>query len=273
MYLSLFSFFFNVYFYSMRPLAYIFLLPLFVLFFSSCQKEISGEIARPTNTTGTGGTGGTGGSNFLVKTYTEDFTSASGNLKVTFDLSYDGSKRITSMISRTNAGDKFVYQYGTNKYSSDLYNSNILSIHADFYLNSMQLVDSIMQYNDTADTTTNKFTYNAAKQPIRQNEYEVKNGISTLINTTSYVYDANGNVLKEKGTDGETTYEYGTSLNTLNVGSIYFYTAKHLPKTTTIKGPNAGTITHTYTFDSSNRLTSEKAVFTNGDVAVKTYTY
>ena len=257
----------------MRLLAYILFLPLFVLFFSSCQKEITGEIARPTDTSGTGGTGGTGGSTSLVRTYTEDITTADGNIKVTFNLSYDASGRITSLVSTSNAGDKFVYQYGTNKYSSDLYNSNVLSIHGDFYLNSMQLVDSVLQYNDTADTTTNKFTYNASKQPIRQNEYEVKNGVSTLISTTSYVYDANGNMIKETGTEGEKIYEYGTTVNNLNVGNIYSYKPKYLPKTITIKGPVSGTLTHTYIFDSNNRLTSEKAVFTNGDVAVKTYTY
>ena len=257
----------------MRLFTYFLLLPLFVMFFSSCQKEITGEIARPTDTTGTGGTGGPVGSTSLVKTYTEDITSASVNLKVTFDLSYDASDRIISMVSATNAGDKFVYQYNSNKYSSDIYNSNRLSIHADFYLNSMQLVDSVLQYNDTADTTTHKFTYNAAKQPIRQKEYEVKNGVSMLINTTNYAYDATGNVTNEKDSDGETSYEYGTSLNNLNFGRTYSYTNKHLPKTTTVKGVNAGTLTHTYTFDSSNRLTSEKAVHSNGDVAVKTYTY
>ncbi len=257
----------------MRLFAYFLLLPLFVMFFSSCQKEITGEVARPTDTTGTGGTGGPVGSTSLVKTYTEDITSAGGNYKRTFNLSYDANDRIIGMVSTTNAGDKFVYQSGTNKYSSDLYNSNVLSIHADFYLNSMQLVDSVLQYNDTADTTTHKFTYNAAKQPIRQKEYEVKNGVSTLINTTSYVYDATGNVTNEKDSDGETSYEYGTSLNNLNFGRTYSYTNKHLPKTTTVKGVNAGTLTHTYTFDSSNRLTSEKAVHSNGDVAVKTYTY
>ena len=255
----------------MRLFAYFLLLPLFVMFFSSCQKEITGESARPTDTSGNIGTGG---SSTLVKTYTEDVTTASGNYKTTFDLSYDISDRITSMVSKSNAGDKFVYQYGTNKFTLDIYVGNVIDIHQDRFVNNMLLmIDSTLQYNNTGDTSTEKYTYNAAKQLTRKKDYEVKGGVSTLVNTTDYAYDSNGNVTKETDSDGETTYEYTTLVNNLNIGYVYFNVNKNLPKTTTIKGAFAGTITHTYIFDSLNRLTSEKGTNSNGGVFVKTYTY
>lgn len=257
----------------MRPLAYFFLLPLFVLFFSSCQKEISGEIARPTDTTRTRGTGGTLGSSFLVKTYTEDITTASGNLKVTFDLKYDISDRIVSMISRANAGDKFVYQYSANKFTMDLFNSNVLSIHMDCFLNNMQLIDSSLQYNDTRDTSTEKYSYNSAKQLTQKKEYEYNRSVAILIDKIAYEYDAVGNVVIETGLSATTTYTYATQVNNLNFGQIYFSQSKNLPTKTITSGAGGGTINHTYTVDSLNRVTSEKAISNDGNVLIRTYTY
>ena len=105
-------------------------LAILSLSISSCQKEITGEGKVPIDTTGTVNTG------FLVKTYTEDVTSLTGQrFATTYNLSYDQSGRIKSLVSTTNAGDKFVYQYNSNNtYSMELFNSNVLSIHEDFLL-------------------------------------------------------------------------------------------------------------------------------------------
>jgi hypothetical protein len=190
-----------------------------------------------------------------------------------FNLSYDANDRILSVVSSTNAGDKFVYQYGVNKYSLEIFNSNVLSIHGDFFLNSNQLLDSNVQYNDTRDTTIEKYTYNAAKQLTQSMEYEIKQSLATLIDKTLYEYDANGNVSKETSSNGERTYTYTSLLNTLNNGQVYSNRNKFLIKTTVISAAGGVTLNHTYTFDSLNRLTSEKAVATNGDVVTRTYTY
>lgn len=246
------------------------MIPVIVLIFSSCQKEITGIVSRATDTTGTVGTPG---DSFLVKTYTEDLKSSAGNLSSKFNLSYDANNRIISLVSSTNAGDKFVYQYGVNNYSLEIYNSNVLSIHGDFFLNSNQLLDSNVQYNDTRDTTIEKYTYNAAKQLTQSMEYEIKQSVATLIDKTLYEYDANGNVSKESSSNGETTYTYTGLLNTLYTGQVYSNQNKFLIKTTVIAGAGGVTINHTYTFDSLNRLTSEKAVSSNGDVVTRTYTY
>ncbi|MCY7420847.1 MAG: hypothetical protein LH478_03780 [Chitinophagaceae bacterium] len=254
----------------MRAFLSMLMVPVLVFIFSSCQKEITGEVSRPTDTTGAVGTPG---GSFLVKTYTEDLKSSAGNLFTKFNLSYDVNNRILSVVSSTNAGDKFLYQYGVNKYSLEIFNSNVLSIHGDFFLNSNQLPDSNVQYNDTRDTTIEKYTYNAAKQLTQSMEYEIKQSLATLIDRTLYEYDANGNVSKETNSGGETTYTYTSLLNTLNTGQVYSNQNKFLIKTTVISGVGGVTINHTHTFDSFNRLTSEKAVATNGDVVTRTYTY
>ena len=46
----------------------------------------------------------------------------------------------------------------------NIYNGIVLSIHTINYLNDSQLVDSVFQYNNTHDSTTNKYIYNAAGQ-------------------------------------------------------------------------------------------------------------
>ena len=56
-------------------------------------------------------------------------------------------------------GVKQVYKYNVDgSFSLDLYDDGTnLSIHENFFLNSSKLVDSTFQYDDTQDTTTEKY--------------------------------------------------------------------------------------------------------------------
>jgi len=244
---------------------------ILVILFSSCQKEISGEILPGT-------TPDTTTTSYLVKTYTEDITSSViGNSVTTYDLSYDAQNRITSLVSESNTGDKSVYTYpSSNAITMELFNGGSLSIHENFFLNSYSLVDSTLQYNDESDTSTEKYIYNSAKQLTTYKEYTYTTASGAVLeNVHTYTYDNNGNVLGEKDYDSEISYEYYSDLKaTAIVGPNIFYLSKNLVKKTTYTyGSITATIDHTYTFDNKNRLTSEKAVYNTGDIVIRKYTY
>src|SRR5205809_4019640 len=95
----------------------------------------------------------------LPKTYTEDIRTAGFNSLTTYNLTYDGNNRITSMTSIPEpAINKFIYTYSSNNsLTMDLYNSNVLSIHEILWLNSSGALDSTFQYNDSHDTSTEKY--------------------------------------------------------------------------------------------------------------------
>jgi hypothetical protein len=247
---------------------------LFIFSFSSCQKEYEGTIGS-TDPTGTD-TSGTVNTSFLVKTYTEDLTNSQGHFVFTYNLSYDAIGRVTRLVSSTDTGNRFVFKYNTdNTYTMDIYASNNFSIHETFFVNSHSLVDSTVQYNESSDTTTEKYTYNAGKQLVQLKQYEILGGSApSLINTVSYEYDSNQNIIKETDQNSVTTYEYYSDLlNTLNVGQVYFARNRNLPKTTTVTSGSAQTINHAYTFDNLNRLTSEKATVGGDETVIYSFTY
>ena len=233
--------------------------------FTSCQKEFS--TSNPAGTTPI--------LSNKVKTYTEDVTSAGAHTVTTFDLSYDNSNRLISMISETNTGDKFVFNYGSASYTGDIFNSNALSIHEVFFLNSNSFVDSTFQYNDTNDSTTEKYIYNGAKQLVTLKEYDyslLTGGV--LSNTANYKYDSNGNQISATDDYSVTLYDYTTLANTLVVGAPYFPVNKNLVKTTTYSFSGTTIVlNHTYTFDASNRLNTETITDGATYTFIKTYTY
>lgn len=242
------------------------LISLFIsIVFISCQKEVKDILPATTVSTS------------KVKTYTEDVTSPGGHSVITFNLAYDANDRPVSMISATSAGDKFLYQYATGSYTMDLFNSNVLSIHEIFYTNSNSLVDSTLQYNDTHDTTTEKYLYNNAGQLIAVKHYDYSRATgSVLFNTDNYTYDSNGNVAKFTDNNGITSFGYYTNLvNNLSFGPPYFPLSKNLVKTTIFNsGGTPITLNHTYTFfDTNNRITTEKVIYDSGEIVIKTYTY
>jgi hypothetical protein len=234
------------------------------LFLFSCKKDSgssgNSSISRP-------------------KTYNETITSAVfGNSNTTYDLTYDANGRVTMLADASGGGLKFVYVYGSNNsYTMDLYESNVLSIHEVLYINSsLSLLDSTFQYNNTNDSTTEKYFYNANKQLVKLNTYDYSKATGgALSNTDVYTYDNAGNMLKdENDNDGVTLYTYGNLKNPLSLGQIYHPVNPNLSQTTVFNATgNPISEAQTYTFDSNNRLTSEKDVLSNGDVYVRTYTY
>lgn len=235
------------------------------ILFTSCQKDYSDGLNAP----------GTPGASSKVKTYTEDVTAGGNHVTATFNIAYDGDNKIISMTSAASAGDRFEYHYAGGRYSRDLYNSNKLSIHEDFFLNSIPSVDSTFQYNDTGDSTTEKYIYNAAKQliTVKQYDYSLATG-ADLSDTQHFTYDSRGNVIKLTDDYTVTTYEYYPNLlNNLAFGLPYSPNSKDLVKTTTYFDGSTVTINHVYTFDAANRISTETATSDDGDVATKTYTY
>ena len=231
------------------------------ILFTACQKEKSNDPNNPAAS--------------KVKTYTEDVTEGGTHSVITFDVAYDASNRPVSIISESSPGDKFLLQYGSGSFTLDLYNSSVLSIHEVSFLNSNSFLDSTFQYNDTNDSSTEKYIYNSAKQLITRNEYDYSkaNG-AQLFNTTHYTYDSNGNLLSETDDFSVTTYEYTTFVNNLIFVPTFLPVPKNLVKTTTINsGGSTSVLNHTYAFDASNRLTMEKVTDDSGNIFIKSYTY
>lgn len=250
----------------MKKVIFLFSFFACIIMFSSCQKDTGGD--PPTTTD-------------KVKSYTEDITSGSiGNSVTTYNLSYDGSDRITSIISASNPGDKFLFSYNSaTNYSMDIYSSNTRVIHEDFFLNSSSYPDSTFQYNNTGDTATEKSVYNGSNQLIKLYEYDYsKISGSDLWNTTTYTYDTGGNLVKSEDTDGEiNTYEYYPDLVYITpVIAPYSHPKKqNLLKRHVLQsnGFMVGSVNYTYTFDNKNRISTEKGVVSDGSIVLKTYTY
>lgn len=253
----------------MKRTAY--LLTACTLVFLSCQKEpdvIPGTVTASNR----------------LKSFTETVTSSVvGNFSTTYNVSYDNSGRIASMVSASSPGDKFVYGFpSASKYTMDIYTGGSLSIHEDFYVNADGFPDSTFQYNDTQDTTTEKYTYNAAKQLVKQKEYAYTKATGgVLSNITTFTYDAGGNLAKSQDTDGEAhTYEYYADLRyalPMVPGPISALTTQriNLMKKHTIEsnGFPVGSAQYSYAFDSKDRISTEKAVATDGSTVLRTYTY
>ena len=179
------------------------------------------------------------------------------------------------MTSVSSPGDYFKYQYSTGSFAMDLHNADGSFIHENFFLNNNQLVDSTIQYNDTKDTTTEKYTYNANKQlvSLKTYDYTSANG-ADVYNIENYQYDNNGNMIKMADNFSVTTYEYYPDLlNNLTIGTPYSAITKNLVKTTTVSdGGSPVTLNHVYTFDDNKRITSETITASSGEVVVKSYT-
>lgn len=246
-----------------KPVAYLSLIA-FVILFCSCGKEKSPE---PDS------------SNSKVKTYTEVITSPGfGNLSTTLNISYDANNRITAATSSTSEGDKFLFNYNSNdKYSMDLYNAGAIVIHEDFFLRN-SFLDSTFQFNDSKDTSTEKYYYNANNQLIKKFEYEYNSG-PHLSNTINYEFDASGNMIKSTDTDQNVdTYEYYPDLVYVmpSIMPVFNSAPKmNLVKTHTLtsQGHLVGSTFTTYAFDASNRISTITETVDDGTILTKTFSY
>ncbi|HEY2650100.1 MAG TPA: hypothetical protein VGI38_12955 [Puia sp.] len=215
----------------------------------------------------------------LPKTYTEDIRSTGFNSLTTYNLTYDGNNRITSMTAIPEpAIVKFVYTYSSNtSLTMDLYNSNVLGVHEILWLNASGTIDSTFQYNDTQDTSTEKYIYNSNKQILQIKNYNYSSSGPALDHTTDYTYDNLGNAITESTSNGNSTsYTYYTDLpNTLTMGQTFYPQSKYFIKTASSSSSGTPvTATHFYSFDSTNRLVKDSAVTTGvSAVLIKSYTY
>jgi hypothetical protein len=243
-----------------------------IVLLSSCTKETSVEIGSTNSLTTT----------YKVKTYREQVTSSTiGNYEVLFNLSYDNQDRLVLMADSANPANKFIYSYpASNQRVMEIINGGVLDIHEDFYLNSFSGVDSTLQYNSSGDTTTEKCSYNSNKQLIQKLEYDYNNGVPMLSNTTTITYDSNGNVISEQESSGMTsTYQYYSNLIYAQPIIMFPYSPddykkKSLVKTKAITMSGVQmTANVTYTFDDKDRISSEKDVYNDGTIMVRSYTY
>jgi YD repeat-containing protein len=213
------------------------------------------------------------------KTYTEDVRITGYNSLTTYNLSHDGNGRLTSMTAIPEpAIVKFIYNYtSANTLTMDLYNSNVLSIREFLWLNTFSMLDSTYQYNDTNDSSTEKYIYNSDKQLVQVKNYNYYFSGAVLNNTTDYTYDNSGNPVLESNSQGtSTSYTYYTDLpNTFSLGKEFFPAPKYFIKTaSSSSGGTPVTATHYYSFDGSNRLVKDSAVTTGVDaIVIKSYTY
>lgn len=237
-----------------------------IIILVSCQKEISGELPGTDPTTNA----------YKIKTYSETVTSATaGNSSTTFDVSYNANDKITSLVTEGSVGDKFVFNYpSATKMTIDIYNSGVVSIHEDVFINNLAFVDSTFQYNDTNDSMTEKYIYTAGKLTrYKEFNYSQQYG-PQLYNSTDYTYDGTGNLVKTVDTNGEIfQYEYSTELNTIVLDNYTLKNKYLIKKTTYFDGSETTTVNHSYTFDNMHRIISEKDEISTGDVVVKSYTY
>jgi hypothetical protein len=216
-----------------------------------------------------------------LKLYIEDGTNSPLNIIDTFTVSYDAENRITALTS-PNLGS--VYTYNSNKsFTLDLYNNSVLSIHEILFLNSQSLVDSTFQYDDTNDTTTEKYIYNG-KLLTRLTDYIYSASGSQIDTQDDYAYDNNGNRITDTQSDGFggvntiSTFTYTNKILNFALQPIYYpTTSMNLPASQTQtdgSGNILAAVTYAFNFDSSGRVVKEKDTDTiNGYTYVKTYVY
>ena len=215
-----------------------------------------------------------------LKLYIENLSQTPYNTIDTFTVSYDGDNRITALTSST---EKFVYTYSNKSFTLDDYENNVLSVHEILFLNGQSYVDSTFQYDNTLDTTTEKYNYNG-KLLTRITDYNYSISGTQIDEQEDYTYDNNGNVITDTQSDGYgnintiSTYTYTGKVLNFSTEPFYFPVKSiDIPATqiqTDGSGNTLASITYAYTFDSEGRVTSETDTDSvSGYIVVKDYVY
>ena len=212
-----------------------------------------------------------------LKTYSESYTSSGGvGANETFNVSYDGSNRITGLTAVSNPGNKFTFSYpASDKVVMNLFTNGSIEITVNYFLKN-GLLDSNFQTTNSPDTLSSKYFYTNGRV-VTEKDYEYDFG-PKLSNIMTFTYDSNGNIIKNQGTNGEVeTYTYYT--DKVNTTPVVFpglpVTGKNLIKTYTLTsgGSVDAAYTATYTFDSDNRMTVIVETYTDGTVSTKKFGY
>jgi hypothetical protein len=212
-----------------------------------------------------------------LKMYIEDARATPFNTIDTFYLTYDNNDRLTSLAS---AKLKFAYAYNSNtSFTLDLFENGLLSIHEIAFINGGTSIDSTFQFNNTHDSTTEKYLYSGSLL-ISKITYTYHKLGSQVDNREVYTYDNNGNLTKTVQTGGAgtiTTYTYTDKPLQFTINPSYYpVQSKNLPATqkqTDGAGNTIATITYSYEFDSAGRVIKETDSVGNGVFVVKLYTY
>lgn len=215
-----------------------------------------------------------------LKWYIEQIQNGTTTQTDTFNVSYDNSNRITGLTSQYL---NFVYTYGSGKsFTLDLYEFGLLTIHEIAYLNGIPYIDSTFQYDNTSDTSTEKYLYSGSLL-ARKTTYIYSSYGSTVYSVDDYTYDGNGNMLKDVTSDGQgniaqiTSFTYTNDPVTVTVNPAYFPPqSKDLPATEKVTdgaGDPLLSVTYSYVFDGSGRLTKETDAGDNGETGTKIYVY
>lgn len=215
-----------------------------------------------------------------LKLYIEDLSQTPANEIDTFTVTYDADNRITAL---TSLKEKFVYTYSSSSFTLDLYDFNALSIHEILFLNNQSYIDSTFQYDNTNDTTTEKYIYTGSLlTSLTTYDYTTLGG-AQFDTQDEYQYDNNGNVTTDTQTDQYadvtiTTATYGSQLLNFSINPSYYpLHSKNVPITQTVTdglGDTEAAITYTYTFDSKGRVTKQTATDSvSGYILSKIFVY
>lgn len=246
-----------------------------VIVFSSCQKK-DGDYwqsnVAPTSAS-------------KIIAYVEESSILGAVSKDSLNITYDNMNRMSSAISAlTPVNFSFNYNY-TNGYFMDLQMGTSF-VKDRVLLNANSLVDSSIQYNETNDTITTRWFYNANKKLIEEkiNHYSTATG-SVLYQRFTYTYDTDGNAteiiewdnlgFKEKTETITYTAFNGTNHKAFNSMFFAALSNKLMATKTTIYNGSGITInqTYTYNFDSQNRLIKETATTVGYGTIIRKYYY
>lgn len=251
---------------------------------TSCQKKAGDFWVTPTSNPSPNPNPNPNPTSSKLRAYVEESTIPGFTSKDSFLLTYDSNDRLLTAISAISAlGFTFNYNF-TNGYSMELLTGGGGFIRDRVLLNSNLLVDTSLQYNDTQDTTTFKWIYNANKQLIEERTYYYTYSTGAVLsNRLIHIYDTQGNVIQiteynGSGTKTSTeTYTY-TALNGNSfsppISKYYPIMNTKLAATKTVVDAFTNipiSINFTYKFDNQNRLIEEVGTIPGVGAAIKKF--